>query len=895
MKIPETGSSENENFSAEENAEGIFITFSIPENTNAYELYIEGIGLVTENYDVRNKTEDDFFYPFLTPDKDYTIRVKFLKEEVEKDGWNFGRPENGIIGYFDVTAKAGSQSKGEVSLIHKGQIDVKKNGEFRFTKKPTFQNEDLLSKNGNKWEVEIGLVEGVSWEHGAERRTKWHTMQETIPINNIYDPIDLYEDQEKEKTEYSIDFICVRPILNYEYKGKTYKYQWDSFVRDIYYPPIANSDLINGIYLKYPVVTEEEYSRCDVYIDEIGKVAELGTNEIQFLDSSEPQASFFYPFVEPGKKYTIRFSFKRPELKDSEGYTIPTPDDTISEYEKTVIVGAKSKGEVRLTSKGKVDAASTKQGNFKFTEKPKFQNEELLGNDWMIELGLMEGISWEHGDERRTLWQESVRIPKTKLDTETNLYEYVKENDSIDCICIRPILLDYKYKDKTYNYQWDGFVHDVYYPLRNPDGIYLELPLPKKGTFSRCDVTIDGIGKVAEEVKPLNESETKGCFFYPFVEPSKEYTIHFSFKKPEPVDSEGFTLPTPGNDTLSEVKMNVTAGARSKGEVRMENVGYLKADSDCKITYFQKPTFENEHLLGNDWMIEIGLMEGVSWNHGEERRTKWHCAVAIPKRDFDKVENKNLRDLPLAPRYDGCPTHNDHDIDCICVRPIMYYEYDNKTYRYHWDGYASDVHYPLNGQFQEIDINDPADVAKIKGTWTQSGEWDETEHFLAKVHGVYNETLIIDDVNVKTSYSYTYTKLNGSAFTKEELADIVDYSDYKLIDEEEVDAFENELNQDENVLKFEKHPIYDGQKQQYYYCIYKIDDKYNILSNNGKMLTTKDDYENPLSMHFGNINDDNHSKTYQLKLSKDGSQLYIFCSQKTNEYYDEWTEIYQKQ
>ena len=206
--------------------------------------------------------------------------------------------------------------------------------------------------------------------------------------------------------------------------------------------------------------------------------------------------------------------------------------------------------------------------------------------------------------------------------------------------------------------------------------------------------------------------------------------------------------------------MNVTAGSRAKGEVRLpkEKHAILKADSKYKITYFQKPEFENELLLGDNWMIEIGLMEGVSWNHGEERRTKWHCAVAIPKRDFDKVENKDLRDLELSPRNDK-PCNHDHEIDCICVRPIMSYEHNGKTYNYMWDGDAFDVHYPLNADFEEIDINNPADVAKIKGTWTQNGEWDyETEHSLAKVHAVYNNTLVIGDTNVNTSYLNTYKK-----------------------------------------------------------------------------------------------------------------------------------------
>lgn len=876
LKIPETGSS------AEEKAEGIFIKFVIPKDTNAYELYIDGIGLVTENYGVKNTTEDDFFYPFVTPNKEYTIRVKFLKEEVEKDGWCLGRPDDGIIGWFDVTAKAGEDSKGEVRLTSKGIIDVKKNGEFKFTKKPAFQNEDLL---GDDWKVEIGLVEGISWMYGAERRTKWHSM--AIPKDDLTKSIDLYQDQKSEGTEYSIDFICVRPIMNYPHEGKTYRYQWDSFVRDIYYPPIENPDLINGIYVEYPVVKEEEYSRCDVYIDGIGKVAEMGDDSINFLDDNKKQASFFYPFVEPGEKYTVRFSFKRPELKDGD-FTIYTPNETICEDSYTVTVGAKSKGEVRLTSKGKVDAASTKQGNFKFTEKPEFKNEDLLGDDWQIELGLIEGISWEHEDERRTLWHDSVKISKDKLETETNFYEHVGKNTSIDCICVRPILLNYEYKGKKYSYQWDGFVHDIYYPLRNPDGIYVELDLPKK-PFSQCDVTIDGIGKVAEGVTPLEENPARASFFYPFLEPNKDYTIHFSFKKPEPVDSEGFTIPISGSDALlPTVDMEVTAGVRSKGEVRMENVGYLKADSNCKIILFQKPTFENEELLGNDWMIEIGLMEGISWNHGDERRTKWHCAVKIHPNDTN-VTSKNLRDLEMSPGYNPC--EHDHDIDCICVRPIMYYEYDGKEYKYMWDGNAYDVHYPLNADFQEIDINDPADVAKIIGTWTQNEEVDyETEHSLAKVHVVWNETLVIDDTNVHNSYICTYTKANGGPFTKQE-----------IIDEFCDDYLSNDLP--DNYIDFEVGEFYNDWELEwnpnptmYIYKIYQIHPDITLFKD-WRTITDKYERTETLSDFFENINnyEYNYFRTCELKLSKDGSQLYIFWTDKDDEHYDEWTDIYKRQ
>ncbi|MBD5434807.1 MAG: hypothetical protein HDR35_11025 [Treponema sp.] len=59
-----------ENFSAVQNADGIQIKFTIPKDANAYEVYIDRIGLVTENFfGVGNMTEDDFFYPFLAPNK----------------------------------------------------------------------------------------------------------------------------------------------------------------------------------------------------------------------------------------------------------------------------------------------------------------------------------------------------------------------------------------------------------------------------------------------------------------------------------------------------------------------------------------------------------------------------------------------------------------------------------------------------------------------------------------------------------------------------------------------------------------------------------------------------------------------------------------------------------
>lgn len=651
-----------------------------------------------------------------------------------------------------------------------------------------------------------------------------------------------------------------------------------------------------GIYIEFDIPESEKYWTTRVYIEGLGAVAE----EVQYTDTNKTRGCFYYPFVEAGKEYTIRFVFLRDEDRDENNPDISFghlgDDGSIGWFETKVKAGSQSKGEVRFTDKGQIDVK--KNGEFKFTKKPAFQNEELLTGDnydWEVEIGLVEGISWTHGAERRTKWhsmQETISIDNIYYTI--NLYkdqenEKTENKYSIDFICVRPILY-YEYKGKTYRYQWDSFVREIYYPPRNPDGIYVELDLPKK-EFSRCDVTIDGIGKVAEGVTPLEENPARASFFYPFLEADKEYTIHFSFKDIEIPDSEGFVRYTTKNDTISEVKMNVTAGPRAKGEVRLPwgNRASLRTDSKCNITYFQKPTFENEELLGDDWMVEIGLMEGVSWNHGDERRTKWHCAVAIPKRDFDTVVNKNLRDLEMSPGDDPC--EHDHNIDCICVRPIMSYEHNGKTYNYMWDGDAYDVHYPLNADFQEIDIDNPADVAKIIGTWTQNEEGDyETEHSLAKVHAVYNETLVIDDTNVHKSYICTYKKANGAPFTKQEIIDgfCHDYLSNDLPDnyiDFEVGEFYNDWE-----LEWNPNPT------MYIYKIYQLHSDMT-LSNDWGTLTDKDELKETLSQYFENINnyEYNYFRTCELKLSKDGSQLYIFWTDKDDEYYDEWTDVYKRQ
>lgn len=144
--------------------------------------------------------------------------------------------DNGIIGWFQTDVTAGAGSKGEVRFTSKGTISVDKKYNFRFTQKPTFQNEIRLTEDGSDWIEEIGLVEGVSWDHGAERRTKWHGVAE-IPYTKLTETCNLFE---MCPWVPGIDFVCVRPVKYYEHNGKKYRYQWNGFVQDIYYPPKAD-------------------------------------------------------------------------------------------------------------------------------------------------------------------------------------------------------------------------------------------------------------------------------------------------------------------------------------------------------------------------------------------------------------------------------------------------------------------------------------------------------------------------------------------------------------------------------------------------------------------------------------------------------------------------------
>lgn len=219
-----------ENFSVEENPDGIYIKFAIPKKAVAYKIYIDGVGLVTENYSIKDLPEDNFFYPFLDPNEEYAVRVVFLEEEKpDNEGFIIGYQSggDGVVGWFDVNAKAGENSKGLVRLKDFGEIKVENNGDFKYTKKTAFDDKNCPTWNDYDWVVNTAVVEGVSWMHEG-RKTKWlgeiYIPHETLAqTRNLYTTKYYWRSGEALK----IDFICYRPMMSYTDKeGNPYTYQW---------------------------------------------------------------------------------------------------------------------------------------------------------------------------------------------------------------------------------------------------------------------------------------------------------------------------------------------------------------------------------------------------------------------------------------------------------------------------------------------------------------------------------------------------------------------------------------------------------------------------------------------------------------------------------------------
>lgn len=415
---------------------------------------------------------------------------------------------------------------------------------------------------------------------------------------------------------------------------------------------------------------------------------------------------------------------------------------------------------------------------------------------------------------------------------------------------------------------------DYFTDKKSEDGIYLECTVPAGTVQSR--VYIDGIGQVAEEIQ-YNDKKNKGNFFYPFLDSGKEYTIRIVFLRDEDKDDDGFVIDyINGDGVVGWLETKVTAGAKSKGEVRVTDSGEVEVKPNGDFKFTKRPTFKNENLLPEDWMINIGLVEGVSWMH-EGRKTKWSGVVDIPQKEL--TQTRNL--------YTSCSWKSENlKIQFICHRPILYYKYDGKEYRYQWDGPAVDTPDVKTEEelWTSIDISNAADVAKIKGTWTNKNEWD-TNRYNIQYHTAYTSTLIIDSNNVKNSESWVYTKLDSSAFTKEELLGNSNFYTYHLdygennngIKSSEVKEFESKLNNDSSILKFEKISWAKNETEEiYYYKIYTLDSD-KTLSNDGKILFQKreNQYESLSQLFKDREDSDGEVIKYYIKLFADGNTLQV--------------------
>lgn len=223
-------------FEVKECAEGIYLEFTVLAGTEHFRAYIDEIGQVSEElrYKKDSNNKGLFFYPFLAPGKEYTVRIVFMRaEDKDKDDFSLNYIDgDGIIGWFETKIKAGANSKGEVRIQDCGEMEVKPNGDFKFTKMPKFENEENFAKSGHSWIMDLALVEGVSWMHEG-RKTKWRavaelTQESLTKTQNLY----TIEYGWKVNEPFEIGFICYRPILYYEYGGNTYKYLWWSGTHD---------------------------------------------------------------------------------------------------------------------------------------------------------------------------------------------------------------------------------------------------------------------------------------------------------------------------------------------------------------------------------------------------------------------------------------------------------------------------------------------------------------------------------------------------------------------------------------------------------------------------------------------------------------------------------------
>lgn len=218
---------------------------------------------------------------------------------------------------------------------------------------------------------------------------------------------------------------------------------------------------------------------------------------------------------------------------------------------------------------------------------------------------------------------------------------------------------------------------------------------------------------------------------------------------------------------------NATAGAKSKGEVRLKHKGTIEVKDTGDFRFTKIPEFDGASVFTNyDWQENIALVEGISWEHGAERKTKWRAQFPIPKAELTKWCN-----LYTDAGTKGWKDGEFIKIDFLCIRPCLEYNYNGKTYNYQWESFCYEIPY-LGDEallWTTIDINNPADVAKIKGTWEYSqneeGNYHLGDDYYIQMKGKGTETVnIIDQNTLIATFTDILNKKDGTPFTEEEQA-----------------------------------------------------------------------------------------------------------------------------
>ena len=350
------------------------------------------------------------------------------------------------------------------------------------------------------------------------------------------------------------------------------------------------------------------------------------------------------------------------------------------------------------------------------------------------------------------------------------------------------------------------------------DGIYFECIVPA-GT-DQSHVYIDGVGQVSEKIW-YNAIGNRGTFFYPFLDSGKEYTVRVVFLRDEDKDDDGYVIGHIGDGTIGWFETKVKAGAKSKGEVRPKEHGEVKVENNGDFKFTKKPTFENEENFaksGYNWVMDIAQVEGVSWMH-EGRKTKWSAAAEISQEELENTHNLYTIECYFK--------NSDFSIDFICYRPVLHYEYGGKTYNYLW--YSDVMDTPELKIWANIDVKNAAAVEKIQGMWTLKKEYD-TEFYQIQVHRIEDKMLEIDNNNVKFfRETYTYTKLDGTEFTEDELARIK--ITYKPSDDGKTLVEEYE---DSNKTVSEYFAGHDGDYSRHYDLKFFADESTLRIINSGK-------------------------------------------------------------